>query len=99
MKAVLKMREAEQRSDNSRPASPGKESWNSMVAKPFLTCREGRVNKEPRGWGRRSDGNAERGCGGRGVGTSSRNLNTVRSGYSDAVTAIKTQSWRAREHK
>jgi hypothetical protein len=44
MKAVLKMREAEQRSDKRRPESPGKESWNS--AKPFLTCREGRVNKE-----------------------------------------------------
>ena len=47
MKAVLKMREAEQRSDKRRPESPGKESWNS--AKPFLTCRQMRMNKEPRG--------------------------------------------------
>jgi hypothetical protein len=36
--------EAEQISDKRATASPGKESWNS--AKPFLTCREGRVDKE-----------------------------------------------------
>ena len=41
------MREAEQRSDKRRPESPGKESWNS--AKPFLTCRQMRMNKEPMG--------------------------------------------------
>ncbi len=44
MMAILKVWEAEQRSDKRAPASPGKESWNS--AKPFLTCKEGRVDKE-----------------------------------------------------